>query len=164
MPEAIDVVVETPKGSQNKLKWDEAAGRFRLSHVLPVGMSFPFDFGFVPDTTAEDGDPVDILVLTDAPLPVGCLVEVRLIGVLEVEQRERDGEVVRNDRVIAVAVESTTHRDLRDLDDISDALLGEIEAFFDQYNRLDGKEFRVLHRRGGSAAAGIVAAARPSAE
>src|SRR5438128_2185619 len=82
----------------------------------------------------------------------------------ELQPRERDGEVVRNDRVIAVAVESTTHRDLRDLDDISDALLGEIEAFFDQYNRLDGKEFRVLHRRGGSAAAGIVAAARPSAE
>jgi inorganic pyrophosphatase len=154
--DSVEVVVETPKGSQNKLKWDPAAGRFRLSHVLPAGMAFPFDFGFVPSTRADDGDPVDVLVLTDAPLPVGCLVDVRLIGVLEVEQREQDGELVRNDRVIAVAEESTTHRDLADIGDVSAALLGEIEAFFDQYNRLDGKGFQVLHRRGVAAARAVI--------
>jgi inorganic pyrophosphatase len=155
----IEIVVETPKGSQNKLKWDPAAGRFRLSHVLPAGMAFPFDFGFVPSTRADDGDPVDVLVLTDAPLPVGCLVDVRLIGVLEVDQRERDGQRVRNDRVIAVAEESSTHRDVSDLGDVSPALLGEIEAFFDQYNRLDGKAFHVLHRRGAGAARALIEAA-----
>ena len=160
MTDTVDVVIETPKGSQNKLKWDEAAGRFRLSHVLPAGMAFPFDFGYVPGTKAEDGDPIDVLVLTDAPLPVGCLVETRLIGVLEVDQREQDGQAVRNDRVIAVAEESTTHRELNDLGDISAALLGEIEAFFDQYNRLEGKAFRVLHRRGGGAAKEIIDRAR----
>ena len=156
MDATVEIVIETPKGSQNKLKFDPARQAFRLSHVLPTGMAFPFDFGFVPETRAGDDDPLDVLVLTDAPLPVGCLVEVRLIGVIEVEQRETDGTVVRNDRLIGVAEESTTHRETRDLRDVSRTLLGEIEAFFGQYNRLDGKEFRVLHRRGVAAAADLV--------
>ena len=148
----FDVVIETPRGSRNKLKYDPERGRFRLSHVLPEGMSFPYDFGFVPDTRADDGDPLDVLVLTDAPLPVGCSLDVRLIGTLEAEQRERDGEVVRNDRLIGVAEGSATHRDVTDIADLSDVLIGQIEAFFEQYNRLNGKSFRVLHRRGASAA------------
>jgi inorganic pyrophosphatase len=150
--QTFDVVIETPKGSRNKLKYDPQRGRFRLSHVLPEGMSFPYDFGFVPDTRAEDGDPLDVLVLSDAPLPVGCSLDVRFIGIIEAEQRERDGEVVRNDRLIAVAEESTTHGEVRELSDVSDVLIGQIEAFFEQYDRLDGKSFRVLHRRGASAA------------
>ena len=161
--EVLEVVVETPRGSQNKMKWDEAAGRFRLSHVLPAGMSFPFDFGFVPETRAQDGDPVDVLLLSDAGLPMGCLVEARLVGVLEVEQREQDGTEVRNDRLIGVATESKTHRRIGDIADLSPELLTEIEAFFGQYNRLDGKSFDVLHRRGPSAARAIVERARPRA-
>jgi inorganic pyrophosphatase len=160
MSEVVEVVVETPRGSQNKLRYDEDRGRFRLSHVLPTGMAFPFDFGFVPGTTADDGDPVDVLVLTDAPLPVGCLVDVRLIGALEVEQREKSGQTVRNDRIIGVAEHSTTHRDTQDLADVSGPLLDEIEAFFDQYNRLDGKAFRVLDRQGADRAAQLVREAR----
>jgi inorganic pyrophosphatase len=159
---AIEVIVETPQGSRNKLKFDPQSGRFRLSHVLPAGMAFPFDFGFVPETRAEDGDPLDVLVLTDAPLPVGCALDVRLVGVLEVEQREEDGAVVRNDRLIGVAAESTTHRKTQDLRDISPTLLDEIEAFFHQYNQLEGKGFRVLHRRGASVAGRLAAAARES--
>ena len=157
-----EVVVETPKGSHNKLKFDPERGAFRLSHVLPVGMSFPFDFGFLPDTRGGDGDPLDVLVLMDAPCPTGCLVDVRLIGVLEVEQREEDGEVVRNDRIIAVASTSSTHAATRELTDLAPALLGQIEAFFDQYNRLDGKVFRVSHRRGQRAAAALARSARTS--
>jgi inorganic pyrophosphatase len=157
---SVEVVIETSKGSQNKLKFDPERGRFRLSHVLPTGMAFPFDFGFVPGTGADDGDPLDVLVLTDAPLPTGCLVDVRLIGLLEAEQREKEGGLVRNDRLIGVAEESATHREVRDLTDVSRALLAEIEAFFEQYNRLDGKSFRVLHRRG--AAAAIAAILRAS--
>jgi inorganic pyrophosphatase len=83
MVATIDVVIETPKGTQNKLKWDEDAGWFRLSHVPPAGMTFPFDFGFVPGTTVSDGDPLDVLVLSDAPLPVGSILDVRLVGLLE---------------------------------------------------------------------------------
>jgi len=153
----VEVVVETPKGSHNKLKYDPQRAAFRLSHVLPIGMTFPFDFGFLPDTAGGDGDPLDVLVLMDAPCPMGCLVDVRLVGVLEVEQREKTGEVVRNDRLIGVAETSATHASTRELTDLPAEILTEIEAFFDQYNRLDGKQFQVLHRRGSQAASGVVA-------
>jgi len=156
MARTLEVVVETPQGSRNKLKYDPVHAGFRLSRVLPAGMAFPFDFGFVPDTRAEDGDPLDVLVLTDAPLPVGCVVDVRLIGVIEAEQREETGEVVRNDRLIAVARESTVHQETRRLADVSRPLLAQIEAFFGQYNRLEGKDFHVLHRRGIQAAENLV--------
>ena len=159
----VEVVVETPKGSHNKLKYDAERGAFRLSHVLPIGMTFPFDFGFLPDTAGGDGDPLDVLILMDAPCPTGCLVDTRLIGVLEVEQREKTGQVVRNDRLIGVAETSATHASTRELTDLAPALLEEIEAFFDQYNRLDGKQFRVLHRRGSRAAAGVAARAATDA-
>jgi inorganic pyrophosphatase len=155
----VEVVVETPKGSHNKLKYDPERAAFRLSHVLPIGMTFPFDFGFLPDTAGGDGDPLDVLVLMDAPCPMGCLVDVRLVGVLEVEQREKTGEVVRNDRLIGVAETSATHASTHELTDLPAAILTEIEAFFDQYNRLDGKQFQVLHRRGSQAAAAVAAGA-----
>lgn len=161
----IEVVIETPKGSHNKLKWDPERGAFRLSHVLPIGMTFPFDFGFVPGTVAGDGDPLDVLVLMDSPCPTGCLVDVRLIGILEVEQRERSGEVVRNDRLIGVAKASTTHATTHEVRDLPPAVVEEIEAFFAQYDRLEGKEFRVIHRRGARAASAAASAAvsdRPS--
>jgi len=88
----------------------------------------------------------------DAPCPTWCLVDVRLVGVLEVEQT---GAVVRNDRLIGVAETSTTHAATRELTDLAPGVLDEIEAFFGQYNRLDGKEFKMLHRRGSRAAARI---------
>ena len=153
----VEVVVETPKGSHNKLKYDAERSAFRLSHVLPIGMTFPFDFGYLPDTAGGDGDPLDVLVLMDAPCPTGCLVDVRLVGVLEVEQREKSGETVRNDRLIGVAETSATHASTRELTDLSGAVLDQIEAFFGQYNRLAGKEFEVLHRRGSRAAAQLAA-------
>jgi inorganic pyrophosphatase len=155
----VEVTVETPKGSHNKLKYDAERGAFRLSHVLPIGMTFPFDFGFLPGTEGGDGDPLDVLIFMDAPCPTGCLVDVRLIGVLEVEQREKTGEVVRNDRLIGVADTSATHASTRELTDLTPAVLAEIEAFFEQYNRLDGKQFHVLHRRGSRAAAEVAARA-----
>ncbi len=81
--EFIHVIVETPRGSRNKLKYDEELGVFRLKKVLPTGMAFPHDFGFVPSTKAEDGDPVDVLVLMDESAYPGCVVESRLFGVIE---------------------------------------------------------------------------------
>jgi inorganic pyrophosphatase len=155
----VEVVVETPKGSHNKLKYDPKRAAFRLSNVLPIGMTFPFDFGFLPDTAVDDGDPLDVLVFMDAPCPVACLVDVRLVGVLEVEQREKTGEVVRNDRLIGVAETSATHASTHELTDLPAAILTEIEAFFDQYNRLDGKQFQLLHGRGSQAAALVAARA-----
>src|SRR5919202_2577365 len=104
----VNVIIETPKGSRNKFKYDEQRGLFKLSGVLPAGAVFPFDFGFVPSTRGEDGDPLDVLVLMDEPAFAGCLVPSRLIGVIEAEQTE-EGTTERNDRLIAVAANSYTH-------------------------------------------------------
>src|SRR5919205_292634 len=107
----LRVIVETPKGSRNKFKYEPDLGLFRLSGVLPLGTTFPFDFGFVPCTSAPDGDPLDVLVLMDEPAFAGCLLTARLIGVIEADQTE-DGQTVRNDRLIGVAEASRDHRDI----------------------------------------------------
>src|ERR1051325_6673502 len=83
-----EVVIETPKGSRNKLAYEPSRRMYKLSKVLAEGMSFPYDFGFVPHTQAEDGDPLDVLVLTDAALFPGCLLDCRMIGVIELKQKE----------------------------------------------------------------------------
>src|SRR5205085_8515870 len=92
---------------------------FRLKGVLPAGASFPFDFGFVPSTKGEDGDPLDVLVLMDEPAFAGCLVPARLLGVITAKQRERDGTVEQNNRLIAVAADSRTHEGVRKLHELS---------------------------------------------
>src|SRR5690349_6348428 len=83
--ETIRVIIETPRGARNKFKFDESLQVFRLSSVLPAGAVFPYDFGYVPGTHGDDGDPLDVLVLMDAPAFCGCLVPSRLIGVIEAE-------------------------------------------------------------------------------
>jgi inorganic pyrophosphatase len=85
----VHVVVDTPKGSTNKYKFDAELQVFKLSRVLPLGAQFPFDFGFIPSTAAEDGDALDVILIVDVPSFVGCLMNVRLIGVIAAEQRER---------------------------------------------------------------------------
>jgi len=149
----LNVVIETPKNQPNKLTYTPDVGAMRLSKVLPVGMVFPFDFGFLPSTLGEDGDPLDVLVLMDAPAPAGCLVAARLIGVLRCQQRKRPGaKTIQNDRFISVAEEASTYREIRDIRDLGKPLLDQIEAFFVQYNRLAGHEFKVLRRQGATAA------------
>jgi inorganic pyrophosphatase len=96
----LTVIIETPKGSQNKYAYDPRFGTFVLDGVLPAGAVFPFDFGFVPSTIGDDGDPLDVLVLMDAAAFTGCIVASRLIGVIEAEQTE-NGKTFRNDRLIA---------------------------------------------------------------
>ena len=144
----LNVVIETPKGSRNKYNYDDKLGLFKLGGVLPSGAVFPFDFGFVPSTVGGDGDPLDVLVLMDEPAFAGCLVRARLLGVIEAEQAERDGEVERNDRLIAVAAKSRLHRKVRSLSSLSPDLLEEIEHFFISYNQVKGKEFNPLGRFG----------------
>jgi inorganic pyrophosphatase len=88
-PVTISVTIETPRGSRNKLKYEPAKKMFSLSKIMPEGMVFPYDFGFVPGTKAEDGDPLDVLVLTDEPLFPGCLVECTLVGVIELVRKNQ---------------------------------------------------------------------------
>ncbi|HEX8455775.1 MAG TPA: inorganic diphosphatase [Pyrinomonadaceae bacterium] len=147
-PEILRVIIETPQGSRNKFNYDEELGLFKLGGVLPAGAFFPFDFGFVPSTLGGDGDPLDVLVLMDAPVFVGCLVEVRLLGVFEAMQTEEDGERTRNDRLIAVAAGARNHREVRTLAQLSENLLDEIEHFFVSYNEMKGKKFEPLGRFG----------------
>ena len=144
----LNVIVETPKGSRNKFDYDEKLSLFKLGGVLPAGAVFPFDFGFVPATVGGDGDPLDVLLLMDESAFTGCLVRARLVGVIEAEQTERDGETTRNDRLIAVASESRTHKKVRSLAGLSENVVEEIEHFFVSYNEIKGKEFRPLGRFG----------------
>jgi inorganic pyrophosphatase len=152
----LNVIIETPKGSRNKFNYDEATGLFKLGGVLPSGASFPFDFGFVPSTLGGDGDPLDVLVLMDEPAFAGCLVRVRLVGVIEAEQTERDGETTRNDRLIGVAAEAHLHKGVRTLKGLGPALLDEIEHFFASYNDFKGKRFKPLGRFGPKKASELV--------
>lgn len=151
------VVIETPKGSPNKLAFEPRYGTFVLTGVLPAGAVFPFDFGFVPSTRAEDGDPLDVLVLMDAPVYPGCIVPSRLIGVIEAEQTEA-GKTERNDRLLAVAVNSAAHRSIRQLNDLSEDLVAQIEHFFVSYNEMKGKRFEVKKRSGSKRARALVIA------
>jgi len=143
----LNVVVDTPKGSRNKYKFDEQHGQWRLSKVLPLGLSFPYDFGFLPSTRGEDGDPVDVLLIMDEAAFVGCVAPARLIGILEAEQTE-DGKTVRNDRLIAVIETPYNLADFHSLEEMSRQRLDEIEHFFVSYNQIKGKKFEPLGRHG----------------
>ena len=143
----VNVVVDTPKGSRNKYKFDEQHGQWRLSKVLPQGMSFPYDFGFIPSTRGEDGDPVDVLLLADEPAFPGCVVPARLIGVLEAEQTE-GGQTIRNDRLVAVVETRYNPAEYHSLDEVGRQRLDEIEHFFVSYNLMEGRQFKPLARRG----------------
>lgn len=139
----LRVVIETPKGSRNKYDYDPDCDCMDLATVLPQGMSFPFDFGFAPSTLGDDGDPLDILVLMDAPVVPGCVVHSRLIGAIEAKQRAKEGKWSRNDRLLAVACHAQTHDGIDSIKGLRPHLLEEIEAFFVDYNRLRGREFKL---------------------
>src|SRR5436305_10470673 len=101
----LNVVIDTPKGSRNKYAFDFKINAYKLKSVLPHGTVFPFDFGSIPNTVAEDGDPLDVLVLMDEPVFIGCLVEALLLGAIETEQTQA-GKTERNDRLTTVAAAS----------------------------------------------------------
>jgi inorganic pyrophosphatase len=152
----LNAVIETPKGCRNKFKYDPADSLFKLGGVLPAGHVFPFDFGFIPGTLGEDGDPLDVLVLMDEPAFAGCVVPSRLIGAICATQTERDGETNRNDRLIAVAETSHNLEKVREIGDLSPPLLREIEHFFVSFNHVKGKKFKVDDRVGSRAAVKLV--------
>src|SRR5437764_10781171 len=151
----LNIVIDTPKGCRSKFAYDMKRKAYVLKSILPQGALFPFDFGSIPGTVADDGDPLDALVLMDEPAFCGCLIESRVVGVIEAEQSE-DGKTERNDRLIAVAAKSRTHAEVKTLSDVSPALLKEIEHFFISYNQERGKKFRPIARHGPKRAAQFV--------
>ena len=143
----VQVVIETPKGSRNKYAFDQEQKVFELKKVLPAGMTFPYDFGFIPRTLAEDGDPVDVLALMDEPAFPGCLLKCRLIGIIQGEQGDKKKKV-RNDRVVAVEKENHSFADIKHIDELGKQFLQELEEFFVNYHKLSGEQFRVIDVKG----------------
>jgi inorganic pyrophosphatase len=143
----LRVVIETPKGSRNKFAFDPEEHIFELKKVLPAGMTFPYDFGFVPSTKADDGDPVDVLVLMDEPAFAGCVLTCRPIGVIEGEQTDKK-QKVRNDRIVAIEKDAHSWEDIKTIDDLGRHFQKELEEFFVNYHKLSGKQYRVLGVKG----------------
>ncbi|HZP00081.1 MAG TPA: inorganic diphosphatase [Terriglobia bacterium] len=143
----LRVVIETPKGSRNKFAFDPDQHIFELKKVLPAGMTFPYDFGFVPSTMAEDGDPIDVLVLMDEPAFPGCVLSCRPIGVIEGEQKDKQGKE-RNDRIIAIEKDAHSFADVNTVDDLGKQFKAELEEFFVNYHKLSETTYRVLAMKG----------------
>ena len=140
-------IIETPKGRRNKFDYDPESGLFELGGLLPEGMMFPFDFGFIPSTLGDDGDPLDVMVLMDEPAHVGCLLHVRVIGVIEAEQTQ-DGKTETNCRLLTVSIHSYSHENVTSLKEMGPTVLNRLEEFFISYNKLHGKKFKVTGRGG----------------
>ncbi len=138
----LRVVIETPRGSRNKYSYDPECDCMQLSTVLPAGMVFPYDFGFIPSTLGQDGDPLDVLILMDQPVVPGCIVRTRLIGAIEAEQKEKGDSWTRNDKLIAVATHAQTHDGVKKISDLRPHLIAEIKEFFVTYNKLRDRKFR----------------------
>jgi inorganic pyrophosphatase len=152
-------VIEATQGTRQKLKYKAEWHAFALHHVLPLGLSFPYDFGFLPSTLGADGDPLDVLVLADEALPPGTVVPCRLVGVIEAEQQDQDErEPRRNDRLLAVATGSHRYGECRTVGDIAAAVLAEVETFFVVYNASRGGRFTPLARRDAEVAERLVGA------
>jgi inorganic pyrophosphatase len=179
----VQVIIETPKGCRNKYAYDHEQGIFALRKVLPEGMVFPHDFGFLPQTLADDGDPIDVLLLMDVPAFSGCLIPARLIGVMEGEQIEdlqggkagdkkngskkagKKGSVkkTRNDRLVAIAQATHTFANIQKLADLPEQFRKELEAFFVNYHGLEGKKFNLLGYKGADIAMDLVKKAQKAA-
>jgi inorganic pyrophosphatase len=153
------VIIETPKGSRNKYAYDPAERIFALKKVLPAGMAFPYDFGFVPSTRGGDGDPLDVLVLMDEPAFPGCKLTCRIVGVIEGEQGDKEN-MERNDRVVAVESGNHSYAHVKRIDDLGRRLEQELEEFFVNYHRLSGKKYRILALKGPAAARRCIKRAR----
>ncbi|WGQ10697.1 inorganic diphosphatase [Pedobacter gandavensis] len=144
--EAVTVIIETPKGSGQKYDYDPKSGKMKLKKVMPLGLVFPFDFGFIPGTVGGDGDPLDVLVVSEVSAFSGCVMDCRIIGAFKVIQQERDGERMRNDRLIAVPEVSQRYADVNSLRDLSKTIVEQAIAFFTSYNEQAGKKFNVLEK------------------
>ena len=151
-------VIEASQGSRHKLKYEASWQAFALSGVLPLGLTFPYDFGFLPSTLGDDGDPLDVLVLADEPLPPGAVVPCRIVGVIEAEQKKKGEPGERNDRLLAVAAASHRYGRCDDLGDLAAQVLDEVERFFVFYNDEKDVRFEPLARRGKAAAIRLVEA------
>jgi inorganic pyrophosphatase len=140
--ECWNVVVETPKGCNVKYAFDEATGLLTIKKALPEGLVFPFNFGMIPGTLGEDGDPIDVLVINEGPLLAGCLLRVRPVGVIQAKQSEGK-KMVRNDRIIGQAIPKEVPTELETIE-LTKKSVSQIAFFFKAFNKAYAKTFKVL--------------------
>ena len=157
--DVFHVVVEAPRGSTLKLKYEPRWEAMSVSRPLPLGVTFPFDWGFVPSTEAADGDPLDALLLWDVPSYPGVVVPCRAIGVLQVKQnrtKDTPADRIRNDRVLALPIEARREHGIADFSELPARLRREVEVFTIAATTLEGKDARVLGWADAAAALALV--------
>ena len=138
--DTIDVIIETPKGSKYKYKFDPQTNRFKVHKLLPAGLAFPYDFGFIPHTKAEDGDPLDVMIFSEDSFLPGSIIECQILCAIKAEQAKEE-KSFRNDRILAVPVLNIQKGKKISLENISKQKIKEVEIFFIYYNKMEGKEF-----------------------
>ena len=141
---STNIIIETPGGSRAKYNYDEKKDLLFVKKLLPAGMVFPYDFGFIPGTKGQDGDPIDAMVIAEFNTFPGCEIECRLIGALLAEQKEK-GKTIRNDRFFFVPTHSLFFNEIKNLGQLSEAHLKQLQDFFINYNTAEDKEFTPLH-------------------
>lgn len=144
----VDVVIETPKGSAQKYDYVPDTPFFKMSKILPSGMVFPYDFGFIPKTKGEDGDPLDVIVISEFNSFPGIIIKCRIIGGIRAEQSEEKGskKMIRNDRFLAIPKFSNIFQDVEKMADLPKQITDDLEDFFIDYNRLEGKKFKAIDK------------------
>lgn len=152
----VRAVVEAPKGSRIKIKYDTQLGVFTVSRAMPLGLSYPFDWGFVPATRAPDGDPLDVLILHEGSTFPGVVLPCRPIGVVEMDEEESKGKRKRNDRVIVMPAWDDQLGELERAADLPRSLRTEIEQFFVNTTFFTAKNARVLAWKGPKQALKII--------
>jgi inorganic pyrophosphatase len=153
---SVHAVVESPKGSLVKLKYEIKLGVFTVAHSLPLGMSYPFDWGFVPSTQAADGDPLDILILHEASTFPGVVLPCRPLGVVEMDQEEQEGKRERNDRVILMPAWHDRVGEFENASDLPERLREEVEQFFLSTTIFTTKKPKILGWKGPKKASSII--------
>lgn len=146
-PEVVRMIVKIPKNSANKYEYDVVLGVFKLDRALYSPIHYPGDYGFIPGTAAEDGDPIDILALVEQPSFPGCMIDVRVIGLLNMEE-----EVASDRKILAVPLRNPRYDQIRTIDEVPAHIRKEIEHFFRIYKELEGKVVRLHGWQGPDAA------------
>lgn len=144
--ETFNIIIETPAGSKQKFKYDRDKDAYILKKILPQGMQFPFDFGILPGTKGEDGDPLDVLVISEHATFQGCNIECRIIGAFVVEQTAptEPNSSLRNDRFLAVPTASLIFAQVRSIGDLPSAMISQLSSFFKNYIQQEGKQLSVV--------------------
>jgi inorganic pyrophosphatase len=150
MSYCVDVVIETPKGSAQKYDYVPNTPFFKLKKILPSGMVFPYDFGFIPNTQGQDGDPLDVIVISEFNSFPGCIIKCRIIGGIKAEQSEdrNSNKMIRNDRFLAIPKFTNIFQDIKKMEDLPGQVTDQLEEFFVDYNKLQGKKFKALAKLG----------------